>query len=117
MLAERPATRSTEYPFQLQLTYEARGGRPLVSQAGTGQTERISNTSVIFEADRKLKTGVTVELAIQWPAVPKGKTKQQLVLLGDIVDSHGRRTEVKIRRYRFARATRTKNPPRVRYAG
>ena len=72
------------YPITLELQYKLLDkGR--VERVGVGRTVNISSNGVLFETDRSLPTGGSVELAMKWPFLLRGVCGLKLVIRGRIV--------------------------------
>jgi hypothetical protein len=73
---------------------------------GTGRTNLMSSTELIFGADQRLEPGMMTEISIAWPVLLDGRVRLQLVIEGAIVRSEAGLTAVQIWKYHY----RTRGP-------
>jgi hypothetical protein len=73
---------------------------------GTGRTDLMSSTELIFSADQRLEQGMKAEISIAWPVLLDGRVRLQLVIDGAIARSEAGRTAVEIWKYHY----RTRGP-------
>jgi hypothetical protein len=84
------------YPITLELQYKLLDkGR--VERVGVGRTINISSNGVLFETDRSLPPGGSVELAMKWPFLLRGICGMKLVVRGRIVRCHANTTATAVR--------------------
>jgi hypothetical protein len=102
---------ASRYPIREDVRYRIVHSRTGPA-SGTGKTLNISSGGVLFTCRDRLPVGVTVELAIDWPAKLEGTCRLRFVALGNVVRSENGRTAVRIKRYDFkTRAKGAEDPP------
>jgi hypothetical protein len=84
------------YPIMLELQYKLLD-RGRVERVGVGRTVNISSNGVLFETDRSLPPGGSVELAMKWPFLLRGICGMKLVVRGRIVRRHADTTATAVR--------------------
>lgn len=88
------------YPVGVDLFYKfARNGTIL--DQGSGRTVDFSGTGLLFQPERRLPSGVELELRIDWPVRIDGMTVLHAVVSGKVVRSTAEGAAVEIRRFRF----------------
>ena len=75
--------------------------RRKVMEVGVGRTVDLSSSGILFEAGRTLPAGFNVELSISWPVLLHNVAPLQLVVLGRIVRSDGRRVALRMIQRKF----------------
>jgi hypothetical protein len=68
---------------------------------GAGKTVDISSGGVLFETERRLRSGQRVELSVKWPAQLEGNCPLNFVALGRVVRVEDTRAAIHIERYEF----------------
>ena len=90
--------------------------RRRILETGTGETLDFSSGGVLFQTDRPMPVGLTVELSISWPVLLHNTAPLQLVVTGKIVRSTGNRTALRMIQHEFRTigvpAERQHPPPR-----
>ena len=94
---------SRRYPINLELHYKLLK-RQKVLHAGGGTSSNISSGGVLFEADRVLLPGSSIELSLAWPLTLGNTCPLQLKILGQVVRTNSNTVAVKINRYEFRTA-------------
>jgi len=93
------------YPLVLDLEYRIYGsgtrGACEVVQSGSGQTSSISSGEVHFKSDRPLRTGLSVDLFIEWPASLSKAAGLTLRVKGRILKADENLVVLKMERYQF----------------
>jgi hypothetical protein len=102
--SRRSILTSARYPLALQLRYKAVSND--VTIFGTGRTNLMSSTELIFGADQCLEEGMKAEISIAWPVLLDGRVRLQLVIEGAIARSQAGLTAVQIWKYHY----RTRGP-------
>lgn len=75
--------------------------RRRILEAGQGATVDFSSGGVLFESDRAMPVGLNVELSIAWPVLLHNVSQLQLVVVGKVVRSQGRRTAIRMTQHEF----------------
>ena len=70
-------------------------------ERGRGSVVNVSSGGVLFEAERALDVGFSIELTVAWPARLSDTVGLSLWIGGRTVRSDGNRTAVTIRQYEF----------------
>ena len=98
------------FPVQAEVVYRLKQGRRLV-ESGRTQSLTLSGSEVVLNSQRRMPSGMEIELIMTWP-VPKG-TSGSLVLCikGRTAGGQGKRTKVQIGRYNFEARTETERRP------
>jgi hypothetical protein len=78
--------------------------RRKVLDSGTGRTVDLSSGGILFEAGRQLPVGLSIELAIAWPALLHNVAPMQLVVSGRIVRTNGSQTAIHMLQHEFRTA-------------
>lgn len=88
------------YPVGVDLSYRLTRNGTILDQ-GSGRTVDFSGTGLLFQPNRKLPSGVELELLIDWPVRIDGMTVLHAAISGRVVRSTANGTAVEIRRFRF----------------
>ncbi len=88
------------YPVGVDVFYKLTRNATTLDQ-GSGRTVDFSGTGVLFQPDRRLPSGVELELLIDWPVQIDGVTVLHAAISGRVVRSTADGTAVEIRRFRF----------------
>jgi len=88
------------YPVGVELFYKLTRNGTILDQ-GSGRTVDFSGAGLLFQSDRKLPTGIELELLIDWPVRLDGATVLHAAVSGRVVRSTAEGTAVTIRRFRF----------------
>jgi hypothetical protein len=72
-----------------------------IAHVGGGQTCNVSSAGVLFQPDTDLAKGSTVEVAIDWPVLYRGRQHLELVLSGTIARLDDGRAALRISQYEF----------------
>jgi hypothetical protein len=75
--------------------------RRRVLDAGTGTTLDLSSGGILFESERQLPAGGSVELSISWPVLLHNVAPLQLVVTGRVVRAAGRRAAIRMVQHEF----------------
>jgi hypothetical protein len=78
--------------------------RRKVLDTGVGATLDLSSGGILFDAGRTLPVGLSVELAISWPALLHNVAPMQLAVSGRIVRTHGSRIAISMSQHEFRTA-------------
>ena len=102
-LAEPIADRRVSHrlPIEREVRYKVLGVKKTVRFTGSGKTLDMSSRGVLFTTESRLPEGVTVEIAISWPAQLEDATHLKLVAIGVLVRSEERQAAISIQRYEF----------------
>ncbi|MBZ5576277.1 MAG: PilZ domain-containing protein [Acidobacteriia bacterium] len=88
------------YPMALGVSWKLAHGRETLD-TGTGTTIDLSSGGLLFQTDRELRVGLSIELSIAWPVLLRNVAPLQLKAVGDIVRTEGRRLAVRFRHHEF----------------
>lgn len=88
------------FPIERELRYKVLNKRA-PEEAGSGKTINISSSGILFAADRILRPGRRVELAVSWPAKLNEKCALKLVARGKIVRFEDGKAAIEIQQYEF----------------
>jgi hypothetical protein len=78
--------------------------RRRVLDSGTGRTVDLSSGGICFETGRQLPVGLSIELAIAWPALLHNVAPMQLVVSGRIVRTNGSQAAIHMVQHEFRTA-------------
>jgi PilZ domain-containing protein len=92
--------------------YRVLDHRSVVPESGAGKTVDISSGGVLFETERRLRSGQRVELSVNWPAQLEGSYPLNFVALGRVVRVEDTRAAMHIEQYEF-RTWRMEERPTV----
>jgi hypothetical protein len=81
--------------------------RRKVLEVGVGRTVDLSRSGILFETSRTLPAGFNVELSISWPLLLNNVAPLQVVVLGRIVRSDGRRVALRMTQHEFRTMARS----------
>ena len=99
--SEREERRSRiRFPMCVELEYVLRTGAGVLI-VGKGKTENISADGVLFESDRPLGLGVSIQLRIAWPARLDARVGLRLIAHGRIRRLQGNHVAVQFLRHEF----------------
>ncbi|HEY1239289.1 MAG TPA: hypothetical protein VGF16_01980 [Bryobacteraceae bacterium] len=84
----------------MELVYKLTRNGTILDQ-GSGRTVDFSGTGLLFQPDRKLPSGVELELLIDWPVQIDGATVLHAAISGRVIRTSVEGTAVTIRRFRF----------------
>src|SRR3981081_3816413 len=76
---------SRRLPIERDVRYTVIVGKRKVAQVGLGKTLNISSAGVLCTTECALREGVSVELAVNWPALLKNSLPLKLVIIGHVV--------------------------------
>lgn len=88
------------YTFDLPVEYKVMSGRHLFL-TGKGKTVDISSKGIAISIDETLAPGITMELAIHWPALLNASCALKLVVTGKVVRSDENITAIRMDRHEF----------------
>jgi hypothetical protein len=88
------------YPVEVALEYRVVLPNDKVV-AGVGGTINLSSCGVLFQSERSLPAGVTIELTIAWPARMNNIAGLNLHAFGKTVRTQGNRTAVAVHGHEF----------------
>jgi len=99
------------YPIVLEVEYKVLK-RHQVVERGSGFTQNISSSGVLFEANDTLRSTGAIELALHWPFLLDGVHPLRLVIKGRVIRNHGhgKRIAVRIKHYEFYIAKKAFSP-------
>ena len=92
--------RDRRYSICLDLIWKVIRRRKVLD-TGAGVTLDISSGGILFDADRSLRPGANIELAIAWPVLLHDVTRLQLVLNGRVKRCNGRLVAMEIAHLEF----------------
>ena len=92
---------SHRLPIEREVRYKVLGVKKAVSYTGSGKTLDMSSRGVLFTTESRLPEGVTVEIAISWPAQLEDATHLKLVAVGVLVRSDEGQAAISIQSYEF----------------
>jgi hypothetical protein len=75
--------------------------RRRVLDTGTGTTLDLSSGGILFESERQLPAGGSIELSISWPVLLHNVAPLQLVVTGRVVRASGRRAAIRMVQHEF----------------
>jgi hypothetical protein len=75
--------------------------RRRVLDTGTGTTLDLSSGGILFESERQLPAGGSIELSISWPVMLNNVAPLQLVVTGRVVRAAGRRAAIRMVQHEF----------------
>jgi len=75
--------------------------RRRVLDTGTGTTLDLSSGGILFESERQLPAGGSIELSISWPVLLHNVAPLQLVVIGRVVRASGRRAAIRMMQHEF----------------
>lgn len=87
--------------IEREVRYKVLGVKKTVRYTGSGKTLDMSSRGVLFTTESRLPEGVTVEIAISWPALLDDATHLKLVAIGVLVRSDEGQAAISIQRYEF----------------
>lgn len=87
------------FPVELTVRYRSMGRRSTV--LGMGRTLNMSSGGLLIACEHELRTGVRLELNIEWPSLLDGSIPLQLVATGKVVRSAGSGFAVAFASYQF----------------
>ena len=88
------------YAIELQLKYKL-VRRRRVLEVGKGFTVDLSSGGILFEAERPLPIGLTVELLIDWPVLLHNVAPMRLLVTGKVVRTVGNRSAILAQQHEF----------------
>jgi hypothetical protein len=91
---------SARFLLSLEVRYNQLHRRVVVA-TGSGHTIDVSSSGLRFTADRPLRTGLRLEVSMDWPVPLDGSVQLQLVISGLIVRTTGTETAMRIDHYEF----------------
>jgi len=92
---------SHRLPIEREVRYKILGVKKIVRYTGSGKTLDMSSRGILFTTESRLPEGVTVKIAISWPAQLDNATHLKLVAIGVLVRSDERQAAISIQRYEF----------------
>jgi hypothetical protein len=95
---ERRADR--RYPIELELRYKLIR-RKKVLETGVGRTLDLSSGGIMFETERPLPRGFSVELAVHWPVLLRNIAPLHLIVKGKVVRTEDGRTAIRMSQHEF----------------
>ena len=107
--ADRLAAQLTDYeerrakkrfPVEQEVRYRALVGQQ-VRETGAGKTINISSGGVCFTTQKRLATGMAVELSITWPVLLRESCHLKLMVHGSVIRSSAEEAVLAIERYEF----------------
>ena len=75
--------------------------RRKVREEGVGRTIDLSSGGILFDANRHLPPGMSVEVSVSWPVLLHGAAAMQLVVLGRIVRSNESQVAIRGTKHEF----------------
>ena len=97
--------RSRRYPLALDLRWKLGHGKRVLD-SGTGTTVDLSSGGLLFETERAVRVGTSIQVSITWPVRLRNAVPLQLVVVGDVVRAAGRRVAIRIRHHEFRTVAR-----------
>jgi hypothetical protein len=99
------------YPIVLEVEYKVLE-RHQVVELGSGFTQNISSSGVLFEVNDTLRSTGAIELTLQWPFLLDGVHPLRLVIKGRVIRNHGhgKRIAVTVKHYEFYLARKALSP-------
>jgi hypothetical protein len=91
------------YEIALELRWKLVRRRKVL-ETGIGATVDLSSGGILFDAGQTLPVGLSVELAISWPALLHNVAPMQLAVSGRIVRTHGSRIAISMVQHEFRTA-------------
>jgi hypothetical protein len=91
---------SARFAIALAVRYAVRHRRRVVD-TGSGRTIDISSTGLCFTADGPLRTGMALDVSVDWPVPLDGGVHLQLIVSGLVVRTSGTQTALRIERHEF----------------
>jgi hypothetical protein len=88
------------YPIELELRYKLIR-RKKVLETGVGRTLDLSSGGIMFETERPLPPGFSVELAINWPVLLRNIAPLHLMVKGKVVRTEEARTAIRMSQHEF----------------
>jgi hypothetical protein len=88
------------YDITLELRWKVIRRRRVLD-TGTGTTLDLSSGGILFESERQLPSGASVELSISWPVLLQNVAPLQLVVTGRVVRAAGRRAAIRMLQHEF----------------
>ena len=88
------------YPIELELRYKLIR-RKKVLETGVGRTLDLSSGGIMFETERPLPPGFSVELAINWPVLLRNIAPLQLIVKGKVARTEESRTAIRMSQHEF----------------
>lgn len=88
------------YDLKLDLRWRLVHRKRIVG-AGIGTTVDVSSTGILFDANRELISGAHIELSIAWPVLLHDVAPMQLVVMGYVVRTTGKRVAIRIMQHEF----------------
>jgi hypothetical protein len=88
------------YELQLEVKWKLIRRRRVLD-TGIGQTIDMSSGGILFDAGRNLPAGLNVELSVTWPVLLHNVAPMQLLAVGKIVRSVGRRVAIQTTQHEF----------------
>ena len=99
LLTEIAGDRRSSRRYSLSLPVIIRNDSSTVGS--TGRVVNISSKGILFTADKQFTSGLTLHLAVSWPAMLEGTIPMQLVIEGVVIRTDGNATAVAIVHYQF----------------
>ena len=104
-----PANRRSSVRFALELGIRYVVTNPTSRDSGVGKTIDISSSGIRFIAERPLRTGLTLDIAIDWPAALDETVPLQLAGRAVVVRSKNCETAVRLVEHQFKTRSRDRN--------
>ena len=96
----QPAKSGRMYPICIGLEFRTLdASRARIK--GRGHTVFLSSSSVVFESEAGLPSGLPIELAINWPVKLEERVELRLCIRGRTANNAGNYTTVRIDRHEF----------------
>jgi hypothetical protein len=87
------------YPVQMEVRFRALNqGRDV---SGVGTTIDMSSEGLLISAQCPVRSGMRVEIILEWPLALEGSVPLQLVILGKVVRQNQSGFAIEFRRYQF----------------
>jgi PilZ domain len=96
------------YPVRFAVSFRDTGSTGGLS--GVGYTLNMSSSGLLFSCPHELKTGMRIELTLEWPSLLDSVTPLQLATIGRIVRAQGSTYALAFSTYQFRTMKRKQSP-------
>jgi hypothetical protein len=96
------------YPVRFAVCYRAAGSTGRLS--GVGYTVNMSSSGLLFSCPHELRTGMRIELTLEWPSLLDSVIPLQLATVGKIVRAQGSTYAMAFTTYQFRTMKRKQFP-------